>query len=79
MTTLWIENSDLSSSEIRAACALAEAAILSAGFTLEEAYQASLAECDGREYSPAALEAWQEADRIALANVASETAILSIA
>lgn len=79
MTILWIENSGLSSSEIRAACAPAEVAILSAGVTVEEAYQASLAECDGREYSHAALEAWQEADRIALAGVASETAILSIA
>lgn len=79
MTILWIENSGLSSSEIRAACAPAEAAILSAGVSVEDAYKASLAECDGQEYNTAALQAWKEADRIALDGIASETAILSIA
>ncbi len=77
--TLWIEDSGLTDSEIRAACAPAEAAIREAGYTVSQAYQASLAECDGRKFDAGALAAWQEADRIALADVAEERAILSVA
>lgn len=77
--TLWIEASGLTDSEIRAACAPAEAAILAAGYTVGQAYQASLAECDGRDFDAGALAAWQAADRIALAEVADERAILSVA
>ena len=74
---LWIENSGLDSNEIRENCAPAEAAIASHGITVDAAYKASLAECDGQPYDAAALAAWREAERIALANVADERAILT--
>lgn len=77
--TLWIEDSNLNSSEIREACAPAEAAIAKSGFTIREAYDASLAEADGREFNKAAAAAWLNAERVALANVSDESAILSIA
>ena len=77
--TLWLENSGLGSAEIREACASADAAIAAAGFTVCEAYDASLAEADGREFDNDAAAAWRAADRVALANVAAESAILSIA
>lgn len=76
---LWIEDSKMSDSEIRDACGPAEEAILASGFSIDEAYQASLAECDGREYVPAALAAWQAAEAIALEGVAEERAILTVA
>lgn len=76
--TLWIENSSLNSTEIRAAVQPAETAISEAGFTVRQAYEASLAECDGQPYDAAALAAWREAERIALANVADERAILTL-
>ena len=77
--TLWIENSGLGSAEIREACASAEAVIASSGVTIREAYDASLAEADGREFNSAAAAAWRAAEQVALANVAAESAILSIA
>ncbi len=75
---LWIENSGLDSNEIRENCTPAEAAIASHGIAIEAAYKASLAECDGQPYDAAALAAWQEAERIALANVAAKRAILAL-
>lgn len=76
---LWIEDSKLTDAEIREACAPAEAAIREAGYSVSDAYQASLAECDRRDFDAGALAAWKEADRIALAGVAEERAILSVA
>lgn len=76
---LWIEDSGLSDTEIRQACAPAQAAIHAAGVSVEEAYQASRLECDGQSFDSVALAAWREADRIALAGVDSDRAILSIA
>lgn len=77
--TLWIENSSLNSTEIRAAVQPAETAISEAGFTVRQAYEASLAECDGREYDKEALKAWATAEAIAMADVSDESSILAIA
>lgn len=76
---LWIEDSGMTDDEIRAACAPAAASLSAAGVTIDLAYAASLAECDGQDFDPAALAAWKTAERIALGGVAADAAILTIA
>lgn len=71
MSALWIYDGKFSTAEIEAGVQAALASLAEDGYTVDEAYSASLAAAGGEAHDAKAAQAWEDADSAAILTAAA--------